>query len=91
MNTRDFVRPLLLGASVAGALRAQTPNGPASPYVPGTTWERRTPAAIGMDAALLDSAIAFARANESRAPRNMEENHYRTFGREPSRAPPRRA
>jgi CubicO group peptidase (beta-lactamase class C family) len=36
-----------------------------------------------MDAARLDSAIAFARAGESRAPRDLEQAHHQTFGREP--------
>jgi CubicO group peptidase (beta-lactamase class C family) len=56
-----------------------------SSYVPGPgdDWERRTPAQVGMNAALLDSAIAFARANESTAPRDLEAAHYQTFGREP--------
>ena len=36
-----------------------------------------------MRAAGLDSAIAFALANESRAPRDLETAHYQSFGREP--------
>ncbi|MFM8781457.1 MAG: serine hydrolase domain-containing protein, partial [Gemmatimonadota bacterium] len=55
----------------------------AAPYVPDATWERRSPAAMGVDSATLAAAIAFAVANEAKAPRDMEENHYRTFGREP--------
>ena len=55
----------------------------ATPYVPGATWERRIPAAMGLDSARLAEAIAFAVARETKAPRDMEENHYRTFGREP--------
>ncbi|HET9387272.1 MAG TPA: serine hydrolase, partial [Gemmatimonadales bacterium] len=50
---------------------------------PGNQWERRAPAAVGMDAALLDSAIAFAKASESPEPRDLEQNHYLSFGREP--------
>jgi hypothetical protein len=50
---------------------------------PGDQWERRTPAQVGMDAALVDSAVAFAVANESQAPRDLELAHYQTFGREP--------
>lgn len=53
------------------------------PYVPGATWERKAPSALGVDSARLAEAIAFAVRNEARAPRDMEENHYRTFGREP--------
>jgi CubicO group peptidase (beta-lactamase class C family) len=56
-----------------------------SVYVPGPgdDWERRAPAQVGMNAALVDSAVAFAVANESTAPRDLELAHYQTFGREP--------
>jgi CubicO group peptidase (beta-lactamase class C family) len=56
-----------------------------SPYYPGPRdqWDRRSPAQVRMDAKLVDDAIAFARANESKAPRDLELNHYTTFGREP--------
>ncbi|HEX5872827.1 MAG TPA: serine hydrolase [Longimicrobium sp.] len=56
-----------------------------SAYVPGAgeDWERRAPAQVGMNAALVDSAVAFAIANEGTAPRDLELAHYQTFGREP--------
>jgi len=50
---------------------------------PGDAWERRAPEEVGMNAALLDEAVAQALANESSAPRDLLENHIRTFGREP--------
>lgn len=53
------------------------------PYVPGVQWERKSPEAAGFDKAKLDEAIAFAIAADAKAPRDLEENHYRTFGREP--------
>ena len=65
------------GRPVGGGRAAPTP------YVPGATWERRRPAEVGMDSTALAAAIAFAVANEVKNPRDMEENHYRTFGREP--------
>jgi len=46
-------------------------------------WERRSPGAVGMDAAGLRDAVAFAVANESTAPRDLEANHALTWGREP--------
>ena len=52
-------------------------------YYPGPEWERRTPQQVGMDAARLQEAVAFAVASESKAPRNLELAHYQTFGREP--------
>ena len=68
---------------IATSLPAQARPRAAAPYVPGATWERRAPAAAGLDSARLADAIAFAVKNEARAPRDMEESHYRSFGREP--------
>ena len=55
----------------------------ATPYVPGAIWERREPAAAGFDPERLTAAIDFAVKADARAPRDMEESHYRSFGREP--------
>ena len=54
-------------------------------YYPGAGdgWERRTPEQSGMDAARLQEAVAFAVASEAKAPRDLEQAHYQTFGREP--------
>lgn len=68
---------------VPSTLDAQRNARAATPYVPGVTWERRTATAAGLDSAKLADAIAFAVQNEARAPRDMEESHYRSFGREP--------
>lgn len=77
---RRLLLPLvpLLVATAAPAQRA-------TPYVPppGDAWERRAPAQVGMDAARLNSAVAFALANESQAPRDLELAHHQSFGREP--------
>jgi CubicO group peptidase (beta-lactamase class C family) len=77
---------LVLGAEpatnrISSIAAAQRPVA----YFPGVAddWERRTPAQVGMDASLLQAAIQFARANESQASRDLEMNHYLTFGREP--------
>lgn len=50
---------------------------------PGARWERRAPARVGMDSARLAEAVAFALASESRAPRDLEQAHHQSFGREP--------
>ena len=54
-------------------------------YYPGAgdDWERRAPAQVGLDARQLDEAIAFAKANEAKGPRDLEAAHYQSFGREP--------
>ena len=69
------------GASTVAFSQAPARARAAPPYVPGTTWERLTPAAAGLDSAALAAAIAFAIANDAKAPRDMEESHYRSFGR----------
>ena len=71
---------VVVGTS-AGAQSAR-PRAPL-PYVPGAQWERRSPDAAGMDAGRLAAAIEFAKQSETRNPRDMEESHYRSFGREP--------
>ncbi len=54
------------------------------PYFPSAnTWEHKTPDALGLQADSIRSAITMAIAAESANPRNMEINHYRTFGKEP--------
>lgn len=66
---------------------ASSPRGTATRAVyypgPGSAWERRAPQQVGMDPRLLEEAVAFARANETKAPRNLELAHYQSFGREP--------
>lgn len=73
---------LLVMATSLGAQRR--PAAPAIPYVPPTgSWERRSPSTLGMDSTKLAEAIAFAVSKESRTPRDLELNHYQTFGKEP--------
>lgn len=67
----------------AGAQGTRASTARAAYVPPVGTWERRSPQQAGLRADLLDSAIAFARASESRAPRDLEQAHFQTFGREP--------
>ncbi len=50
---------------------------------PGDQWEQRAPERVGMNATRMREAVAFAIASETRAPRDLEQNHYLSFGREP--------
>ena len=50
---------------------------------PGEDWERRAPAQVGLDARQLEDAIAFAKASETKQPRDLEAAHYQSFAREP--------
>jgi hypothetical protein len=73
--------PQQAGAQARGAAKAQ----PQAAYYPGSgeDWEHRTPEQVGMDPRLLDDAIAFAKASESKNPRDLAVEHEVLFGREP--------
>lgn len=67
------------------ALLLVVPAAAQSVYYPAAEpgWDKRRPEQLGFDAAKLQEAVAFAQANESRAPRDLELAHYTTFAREP--------
>jgi CubicO group peptidase (beta-lactamase class C family) len=66
------------------SIQAQRARAAATPYVPPAgAWERRSPAAVGVDSVKLAEAVAFAISKESTTPRDLELNHLRSFGREP--------
>lgn len=79
--------PLAASTGSAAAVRADTtPIAVQTRYYPApwpAEWQRRSPRAVGMDSARLAEAIAFALAHESRAPRDLEQAHFQSFGREP--------
>ena len=53
-------------------------------YPPPGQWARCSPAQLAMNPELVDSAIAFAKAEESTAPRDLLAAHWASrFGREP--------
>lgn len=84
----SVLRVLAFAAVAGGTLVAQAPSATrralhAPPYVPGAVWERRAPAAMGLDPDRLTSAIAFAQEREAKTPRDLETAHYQSFGREP--------
>ena len=66
-------------ALAAAGLAAQ----PAYLPGPGAEWEKRSPEALGFDPGRLAEAVRFAIVSETPAPRDLEENHYLSFGREP--------
>ena len=73
-----------LVGGMAGPVGAQKGRTVAAPYVPPAgVWERRSPSAMGMDSVKLAAAMAYAIEKESKTPRDLELNHYQTFGREP--------
>ncbi len=80
-------RRMLLAAAlllVASAAHAQPRRPATAPYVPPAgSWESRPAAALGFDAAKLDSAVAFATASETKSPRDQFESNAIGFAREP--------
>lgn len=53
-------------------------------YFPAAqNWEQKTPAESGLNPVKIQEAIDIAKAAETKNPRNLEINHYRTFGKEP--------
>ena len=76
---------VLLGAACLATLVAPGAVASQSVYypAPGDAWERRAPAQVGLDARLIDEAIAFAKASETKGSRDLEAAHYQSFGREP--------
>ena len=75
---------VLLGATCLAAMLAPSAAASQGYYPePGDAWERRAPAQVGLDARLLEEAIAFAKASETKGPRDLEAAHYQSFGREP--------
>ena len=78
------VRVTTLAVGLATPALAQKKIAMVAPYVPAAgAWERRSPSAMGMDSVKLADAIAYAIEKESKTPRDLELNHYQSFGREP--------
>jgi CubicO group peptidase (beta-lactamase class C family) len=73
----------LIIISTATGLTAQQKK-PVIYYPPPGNWEHRSAQAMGLDSALLQDAIAYAQANESKEPRDLKKAFYQgAFGREP--------
>ena len=74
---------LLILTTAPSLLFSQKGKAPKPYFPPAGSWEERTPAAMGVDAALLQEAVDFAVASESKASKNLKEAHYLSFGKEP--------
>jgi len=72
-----LVRATLLFAIAISATAQQTY------FPPRGEWARRTPEQMGINAAALKAAVDFSIASESTAPRDLEEDHRLSWGREP--------
>ena len=65
-----FIAALSVVAGIA-VLYAATSTAQATYYPPAGSWEHKTPAAVGMDAAKIEAAIKFAEARETNWPRDF--------------------
>ncbi len=81
MNLRNSFFICLGFLLLQGATFAQ--QSTATYFPPAGKWDQRKPESMGIKASVLQDAIALAKAGESKNPRSMEINHYRTFGKEP--------
>ena len=75
------VAPLARGQSVVSKKATTDTRYYPAPGPAG--WQHRRAVDAGLDSAKVAQAIAFAIAAESKNPRDLELNHYQTFGREP--------
>jgi len=60
-----------------------TPQGSVYYPGPGGDWEHREAAQVGMDEERLAAAIAFGKTSETKASRDLLQNHYLSWGLEP--------
>lgn len=84
-NLDSMIKHLLFAACLFSGIAAssQKKQNTASYFPSGKEWIHQTPAQMGLDETMVNDAISIAKAAESKNPRNMEINHYRTFGKEP--------
>jgi CubicO group peptidase (beta-lactamase class C family) len=76
-------RPLSLGSAFIALLVAGTAAAQGTYYPAPGSWEKRTPAQVGLLQASVDSAVRLAIAAESTTPRDLLQNHLSSFGQEP--------
>lgn len=80
--TLSVVAACIAVTGAASSLKAQA-SSQATYYPPRGSWEQRKPEQVGLTTRAVDSAVALAKAAESTSPRDLLENHRRSFGREP--------
>ena len=82
-STRVVVLSSVAVIAATLVLSARQTAAPASTYFPGKgAWEKREPAALGMDKAKLDEAIAFALKNENQNTKDLAADIPNSFRNE---------
>lgn len=76
---------LLLVSNFVVAQKPKSKSLVAETYFPGpdAEWKKKSPAEVGINAQKLQEAISFSISHESKNPRDLEQSHYQSFGKEP--------
>lgn len=85
MQIKFILAVFLLTTSFATAQKQKSKSSSAEIYFPGpdAEWKKKSPAEVGMSSDKLQEAVAFSISHESKNPRDMEQSHYQSFGKEP--------
>ena len=80
-----FLSLVLVFVCMGNNVSAQQGERVAAPsyFPPAGDWEIRAPRALGLNAAAIDSVVAFAMSNESKSSRILKDEQAATFGKEP--------
>ena len=71
------------GLFLCAALCTQGSFGQGIPYYPDSTWQSKSPAELKMNARMLDSAVKFAIANDSKTDYNLRVANLKAYANEP--------
>lgn len=74
---------LFLGTTTYSFSQKKTPANPVDYFPPANKWQQKSAEELGLKSSAIEATVTYAIANEIKNPRNMEVNHYRTFGKEP--------
>ena len=77
-----FSMSLLLTFAISSGQKT-TATKTVSYFPPFNNWQIKPASSMGLKPEAIEAAVAAAIAGEAKSPRNMEVNHYRTFGKEP--------
>ena len=74
---------LFLGTATNSFSQKTNPAKLVDYFPPASKWQQKSAEELGLKSSAIEATVNYAIANEIKNPRNMEVNHYRTFGKEP--------
>jgi CubicO group peptidase (beta-lactamase class C family) len=83
IHSHKFLLAILFIVSIPFVSNAQKQKLSAVYYPEAGEWTTKQPNEVGVDPDVLKQAIDFVKQKESTSPRDLEQAHYQTFGREP--------